>query len=163
MQRGFLFGLNFKDVPSASNWTVWSVENYDAVVLPKTCEELEQIPLDRPHNFLVLLDKNSIDKEIVRLGVEAHMFWELQKVRDALNDLCKKWFVNDCKASSKDTIDISEDSPTSITFDKTPASSSIVIVGSQKEKEQCIKFGFVEKLIELWSLRRCIDQQNFDL
>ena len=69
------------------------------------------------------LDKKSIDKEIVRLGVEAHMFWELPKVRDALNDLglCKKWFYNDCRAYSKDTIDISEDSPTPITSDKTPS------------------------------------------
>ena len=70
----FLFGLKFTDAPSASNWTVRSVESYDATVLPKTFEELEQIPLDRPYNFLMSLDKNSIDKEIVRLGVEAHMF-----------------------------------------------------------------------------------------
>ena len=89
----------------------------------------------------------------MRLGVEAHMFWELPKVRDALNDLCKKWFFNDCKAYSKNTIDISEDSPTPITSDKTPASSSIAIVGSQKEKEQCVELGFIEKLIELWRLR----------
>ena len=36
-----------------------------------------------------MLDRNSIDKEVVRLGVETHMFWELLKVRDALNELCK--------------------------------------------------------------------------
>ena len=64
------------------------------------------------------LDKNSIDKEIVRLGVEAHMFWELPKVREALNELCKKWFFNDCKAYSKNTIDISEDSPTLVLLTK---------------------------------------------
>ena len=77
-----------------------------------------------------------IDKEIVRLGVEAHMFWELPKVSEALNELYKKWFFNDCKANSKNTIEISEDSSTLSASDKTPASSLIAIVGSQKEKEQ---------------------------
>ena len=33
---------------------------------------------------------------------------------------------------------------------------STVIAGSQKEKRQCIELGFVEKLIELWRLRRRI-------
>ena len=68
----------------------------------------------------------------------------------------KKWFFNDCKAYSKNTIDISEDSPTPSTSDKIPTSSSITIVGSQKEKEQCVELGFVEKLVELWRLRRRI-------
>ena len=57
---------------------------------------------------------------------------------------------NDCKAyHSKNTIDISDDSPTPVTSDKNPASPSIVIVGAQKEKEQCVELGFVEKLVEL--------------
>ena len=62
------------------------------------------------------------------------MFWELPKVRDALNDLFQKWFYNDFRAYCKDTTDISEDSSTLITSDKTPALSLNVIVGSQKEK-----------------------------
>ena len=114
----FLFGLKVNEAPSASNWTVHSIENYDAMVLPKTFEELEKIPLDRPYNFVMLLDKNSIDKEIVRLGVEAYIFWELPKVREALNEQCKKRFFNECKAYRKNTIDISEDSPTPSASDK---------------------------------------------
>ena len=68
--------------------------------------------MGKHYNFLLSLDRNSIDKEVVRIGVEGHMFWELPKVRDALNELCKKWSYNDCKAYNKNTIDISEDSPT---------------------------------------------------
>ena len=105
-----MFGLKFTEAPSASNWTERSVDNWESIVLPKTFEELEQIPLGQHYNFRMSLDRNSIDKEVVRIGVEAHMFWELPKVRDALNDLCKKWFYNDCKAYYKNTIDISEDS-----------------------------------------------------
>jgi hypothetical protein len=70
----FLFGLKFTEAPSASNWTERSVDNWVGILLPKTFEELEQIPLNQKYNFL--------------------MFWELPKVRDALNDLCKKWFYN---------------------------------------------------------------------
>ena len=58
--------------------------------LPETFEELQKIPLDRTYTFLMCLDRNSIDKETVRLGVEALMFWELPKVEEALNALCKK-------------------------------------------------------------------------
>ena len=88
------------------------------------------------------LDKNSIDIEIVRLGVEAHKFWDLPNVRDASNDLCQTCFLNDCKASSKNPVDISEDSPTPIASDTTPATSSISIAGPQKEKEQCVELSF---------------------
>ena len=124
-----LFGLKFTEAPSASNWTIRSIENYDALVLPKTFEELDQIPLDRPYNFVMLLDKTSIDKEIVRLGVEAHMFWELPKVREALNELCKKW---GSLMIAKPTARIS---------------SSIAIVGSQKEKVQYMcRIGFCRKV-----------------
>ena len=73
-----------------------------------------------------------------------------------MNELSKKWFFNDCKAYSKNTIYISEDSLTPGASDKTQASSSIAIVGSQKEKEQCIELGFVKKLVELLKLRRKI-------
>ena len=75
-----------------------SVNNWESIVLPQTFEELEQVPLNRPYNFLMSLDKDSIDKEGARIGTGVHMFWELPKVRDALNDLCKKWFYNDSKA-----------------------------------------------------------------
>ena len=147
--RVFLFGLKFTEAPSASNWMERSIDNYESMMLPKTFKELEQIPLDQPYNFLMSLDRNSIDKEVVRLGVEAHMFWELPKVRDALNELCKKWFLNDCKAYYKNTIDVSEDSPPPTAADATSTSPSIAIVGSQKKKSQCVELGVVEKLIEL--------------
>ena len=111
------------------------MDTWEGVVLPKTFEELEQIPLNRTYNFLMSLDKDSIDKECMRIGIEAHMFWELPKVRDALNDLCKKWFYNDSKAYIKTTIDISEDSPTPVKADTTVASPSIAIVGSQRKQD----------------------------
>ena len=82
-----LFGQRFTEAPSASNWTNRSIKNYDALELPKTFEELNQIPMDRPYNSL---DTSSIEKEIAGLGIEAQMFWEIPKVRAALNELCKK-------------------------------------------------------------------------
>ena len=50
------------------------------------------------------LDKDSINIEISRLGVEALMFWELPKVENALNEMCQKWFYNDCGAVIKEPI-----------------------------------------------------------
>ena len=141
-----MFGLKFTEAPSASNWTERSVDNWVGILLPKTFEELEQIPLNQKYNFLMLLDKESFDKEVVRIGIEAHMFWELPKVRDALNDLCKKWFYNDNKAYIKTTIDISEDSPTTVDADTTAASPSIAIVGSQKEKKTMYRIRFCRKV-----------------
>ena len=91
-KKVFLIGLRFTEAPSASNSMKRSIENFDALELPKAFEELNQIPLDRPYNFLMSLDKSSLDKEIARLGVEAHMFWEIPKVRAALNNLCKNGF-----------------------------------------------------------------------
>ena len=58
------------------------------------------------------------------------MFWELPKVRDALNELCKKWFFDDCKAYYKNTINVSEDSRTLTAADATSAAPSIAFVGS---------------------------------
>ena len=92
--------------------------------------------------FVTSLNKESIDKEISRLGVEALMFWELPKVESALNDLCQQWFYNDCGALIKGTIDLSKTTPASVT-DPVPE-PSIAFVGSSKEKEQCIELGFVE-------------------
>ena len=130
----YLFGLKFTESPIASNWTNHSIETYDTLVLPTTFEELEKIPLDRAYNFLMPLDKNSIDKEIELLGVEAHMFWEKQEVRAAFNDICKKRFFNDCKVYGKNIIDISEDSQNPVTTDNNPANPSIAIVVFPKGK-----------------------------
>ena len=80
----FLFGLNFTDSPSAANWAWRCIQNYPTIPLPETFEELLKVPLDRPCNFLMSLDKDSIDKEMSRQGVEALMFWELPKVENAL-------------------------------------------------------------------------------
>ena len=71
-----------------------TVENYPTLALPKTFEELQQVPLDKTYNLLMSSDKTSIDKEIQRLGVGALLFWELPKVEAALNEMCRKWFSN---------------------------------------------------------------------
>ena len=159
----YLFGLKFTESPSASNWTNRSIETYDTLVLPTTFEELEKIPLDRAYNFLMSLDKNSIDKEIELLGVEAHMFWEKPEVRTAFNDICKKWFFNDCKAYSKNTIDISEDSQNLVSTDNTTTNPPVAVAPSQKEKEQSVELGFVEKLVELWRLRKRILEDKAEI
>ena len=54
------------------------------------------------------MNKNSIDKEISNLGVEALMFWELPKVELALAILCRKWFFNACKAYKKIYLDLNK-------------------------------------------------------
>ena len=78
------------------------------------------------------MDKDSIDKEIERLGVEALMFCELPKIENALNDLCQKWFFNDITASVKGAIDVSEVNQNVPASEPTPESTT-AIVGSQKE------------------------------
>ena len=70
----FLFGLNFTESLSAANWSGRTLQNYPAFALPETFEELQKVPLDKASNFLMSLDKDSIYKEISRLGVEALMF-----------------------------------------------------------------------------------------
>ena len=156
-----LFGLQFTELPSASDWTNRSVENFGTLALPSTFEELQKVPLDRHYNFLMSLDKNSIDFEIGKLGVEAHMFWEKPEVRAAFNEICKKWFFNDCKAYVKNTIDISEDSQNPNPTDNTNPSMAIVV--SQKEKVQSVELGFVEKLIEMWRLRKRILEDKAEI
>ena len=86
------------------------------------------------------LDKDSINKEISRLGVEALMFWELPKVKNALNEMCQKWFYNACGALLKGPIQ--QTTPPLVT--ESVPELTTAIVGSCKEKEQCIKLGFVE-------------------
>ena len=44
-----------------------------------------------------------------------------------------------------------------------PEPSSIVVGSFKKEKEQCIKLGFVDKLIELWRLRKKIDEAKAEI
>ena len=100
------------------------------------------------------LDKESIDKEVEILGIEAHMFWELPKVREMFNELCKKWFYSDNKSYTHAVIDVSGDQPASTEARTTDAPPLNVIVGSEKEKRHCIELGFVDKLIELWKLRK---------
>ena len=48
----FLFGLKYTDSPSIADWSSRTIENYSAFELPKTFEELQNIPLDKPYNFL---------------------------------------------------------------------------------------------------------------
>ena len=101
----FLFGLQFTKSTSATNWITRSVENFATLPLPETFEELQKVPLNRSYYFLMCLDKNSIDKEISRLGVEARMFWELPKVENALHSMCKRCFFSDSRAYKKTTLD----------------------------------------------------------
>ena len=155
----FLFGLDFTEAPSATNWSGRTVQSYKAFALPETFEELQNIPLDKPYNFLMSLDKESIDKEITRLGVEALMFWELPKVEIALNELCQKWFFNECGALIKGTIDLSKTTPAPVTD---PISEPLTTISSSK-KEQCVELGFVEKLVELWRLRRKILESKAEI
>ena len=151
----FLFGLKFSEDTSAANWASRSMNSYPAIALPETFEELQKIPVDKVYNFLMSLDRVSIDKEIERLGVEALMFWELPKVENALNELCQNWFFNDNGAHLKGPIDIYDDRHGTQITELTPDPST-VIVGSVKEKEQCIELGFVDRLIQLWRLRKTI-------
>ena len=107
------------------------------------------------------MDKESINKEILTLGVEALMFWELPKVKSALNDLCQKWFFNYCGALYKGITDIPHTTPPPVTesiFEATAAT-----VDSQKGKEKCIELGFVEKLVELWRLWRKILEAKLEI
>ena len=108
------------------------------------------------------LDKTSIDKETARLGVEALMFWELPKVEEAQNVLCKKWFVNDCKAYSKETRDLIVDTENSPTSTLSPTTST-KIVNSSKSQEQVVELGFLEKLVELWRLRKRICEAKAEI
>ena len=87
----FLFGLNFTDSPSATNWASRTIQNYPTIPLSATFEELLKVPMDKP-----------INKEISRLGVETLMFWELPKVKNALNECVKSGSTMIVEQSSKD-------------------------------------------------------------
>ena len=163
----FLFGLEFTESPSALNWTERSVNSWKGPVMPKTFDELDKIPLERSYNFLMSLDKDSIDKEVSILGVEAHMFWEQETVRNNFNAFCKKWFYSDHKAYMQKAVDLSSESPPQdVTFADAnidTTSPPVVIVDSEKEKRQCTELGFVEKLIELWKLRKRISEDKAEI
>ena len=58
-----------------------------------------------------------------------------------------EWFFNNSGALLKGTIDIYENKQN--TLEPIPEPTT-VIVGSVKEKEQCIERGFVDRLIQLW-------------
>ena len=63
-----LYGLEFSESPSALEWTERSVNTWKGVVLPDTFEELEKIPLDKSYNFIMSMDKESIDKRGCTFG-----------------------------------------------------------------------------------------------
>ena len=113
------------------------------------------------------MDKDSIDKEVSILGIEAHMFWEQETVRNDFNTFCKKWFFSDHKAYMQMAVDVSNESPpqvvTSADANTGNTSPSVVIVDSQKEKRQGTELGFVEKLIELWKLRKRISEDKAEI
>ena len=80
------------------------------------------------------------------------MFWELPKVENALNDLFQSWFHTDFK-NIREVVDVTDTQESSVQTSE----PTIAVVGSfKKEKEQRIEIGFVDKLIELWRLRRKI-------
>ena len=68
----FLFGIKFTDETSATNWASRSIDTYPTLALPETSEELQKNPVDKGYNFLMSLDKDSIDKAVENLGIEAH-------------------------------------------------------------------------------------------
>ena len=161
-----LFGLEFTENASAGNWASRSVENFKTIVLPKNFEELQNVPLDKPYNFLMSLDKSSIDKEISILGIEALMFWELPKVDLALSNMCRKWFFNECKAYKKNYLDLTK--PES---DNDGESVEIANAGNNTKKlsanatenTENIELGFIEKLLELWKLRKRIHEAKAEI
>jgi len=103
------------------------------------------------------IDRSSINKEIQRLGLKALMFWELPKIKTALNKMCQKWFF-----SYTGTIDITEDKKDTDANSST-TQPSIAIVGSAKKKKQCVEVGFVDKLIQLWKLRKSIHEAKSEI
>ena len=108
------------------------------------------------------LDRNSINKEIERLGIEALMFWELPKVNDALNEICQKWFFNYSATAISGAIDVTGDKTNTHASTSSPQ-PTIAIVGSVKEKKQCVELGFVDKLIQLWRLRKNIYEAKAEI
>jgi hypothetical protein len=157
-----LFGLKFNESPSIAEWAGRSIENYVAFELPKTFEELQNIPLDKHYNFLMSMDRKSINKEIQLLGIEALMFWELPKVNEALNEMCQKWFFNFSATTVSGAIDVTDETADAL-ITTTSTQPKIAIVGSAKEKKQCVELGFVDKLMQLWKLRKNIFEAKTEI
>ena len=79
----------------------------------------------------------------------------LPKVEIALNEFCQNWFFNDSGAQLKGPNDIYDDKQNTQALEPIHEPTT-VIVGSVKEKEQCTELGFVDRIIQLWRLRRTI-------
>ena len=79
------------------------------------------------------------------------MFWELPKVENAWKERCHKWCFNDSETSITGAIDVSGDKQ-----DISSPQTTIAIVGSAKAKKKSSEMGFVDKLIQLWKLKRSI-------
>ena len=86
--------------------------------------------------------------------MEALMFWELPSMENALNNLCQSWFYSDYR-KFRGIIDVTEAQETP-SLEQMPEPTTAIVGSFKKEKEQCIELGFVDKLIELWRLRRKI-------
>ena len=103
---------------------------------------------------------------MANLGVEALVFWELPQVELALDNLCQKWFFNDCKAYKKIYLDLTR--PESDTEDNRveningDTGKSDTITPSDDNKP-IIELGFVEKLLELWRLRKRIIEAKAEI
>ena len=57
-RKVFLFGLKFTDSPRAVEWASRSVQNCIKIPLPETFEKLQKVPLDKPYNISMSLDKD---------------------------------------------------------------------------------------------------------
>ena len=73
-----------------------------------------------------------------------------------LNWPVSKWHFNDCGALCKDTLTFHIPTPPPVT--KSIFKPTTAIVDSHKEKEKYIKFGFLEKMVKLWSLRTRLEE-----
>ena len=69
------------------------------------------------------------------------------------------WESLDCKAYNKTTLDLTADSQDASTSTPTIEPSN-VIIAPPKGNEQLVELGFVEKLIQLWKLRRIAEAKS---
>ena len=90
------------------------------------------------------------------------MFWELPKVNEALNEMCQKWFFNFSATTVSGAIAVTDESADAL-ITTTSTQPKIAIVGSAKEKKQCVELGFVDKLMQLWKLRKNIFEAKTEI
>ena len=88
--------------------------------------------------------------------------YELPKVETALNEMHQNLFFKYSESFVTGTIDMTGDKQDTLTQLPTPQ-PTIAIVGSGKEKKQCVKLSFVDKLIQLWRLRRSICEAKAEI